>query len=290
MNKTSKRFKSTLLIVLAVMLVSVSFTGCGNATEESDISYMLYVVTVESKGGMPLKGIGVFVYKDAELTDLAYAAETDINGKISFDAEMSQGLYAVLKNVPNGYSANNVYPLDESKTIKLESKPYDNDSLFNTSYTSGSIMHDFSVVDYNGNEHKLSELLKTKKAVVLNFWFIGCGPCKMEFPYMQEAYMDYKNDIEIIALNPIDGTNEEIKMYASNLGLTFPMLSCDKAWTTAMRLTAFPTTVVIDRYGMVSLIHLGSITDKETFTKIFDYYISDDYKQSNVKLSNILNK
>lgn len=288
-NQLLKRFESIGLMILAAFLLAVSFAGCENSGEESDISYTQYSVTVSSKGGMPLKGIGVFIYKDSALNDLAYAAETDINGKISFDADDSQSLYAVLKNVPDGYIADESYAIDKSNVITLESKPYEIDSLSDVNYASGSIMHDFSVVDYNGNEHKLSELLKTKKAVVLNFWFMGCGPCKTEFPYMQEAYAEYKNDIEIIALNPVDGTNAEIEAYASELGLTFPMLSCDKGWTTALGLTAFPTTVVIDRYGMISLIHLGSITDKETFTKIFDYYISDDYKQSNVKLSNILN-
>ena len=41
--------------------------------------------------------------------------------------------------------------------------------------------------------------------------------------------------------------------------------------------------MVIDRYGTISLIHLGSITNKETFEEIFAHFVTEDYKQGVVE-------
>ena len=45
-------------------------------------------------------------------------------------------------------------------------------------FTTGQKMRPFSVTDINGNKFTLAEL--TGKVVVLNFWFINCGPCRQE--------------------------------------------------------------------------------------------------------------
>ena len=67
----------------------------------------------------------------------------------------------------------------------------DDEDLTNRIYELGDVVHDFEVTATNGTTYKLSELLKEKKAVILNFWFLNCGPCKMEFPFLEQAYEDY---------------------------------------------------------------------------------------------------
>ena len=81
------------------------------------------------------------------------------------------------------------------------------DELDGVTFKRGDVFADMSVTTPDGITYKISELLKEKKAVVINFWYLNCGPCKMEFPYMQEAYEKYKDDIEILAVNPYDGTD-----------------------------------------------------------------------------------
>ena len=105
----------------------------------------------------------------------------------------------------------------------------------------------------------------------------------MEFPYLQNAYEEFSDEIEVLALNPVDGTNEKINDFANQLELTIPMAVADIAWEKCMKLSAYPTTVVIDRYGMISMIHKGCITEEGVFEKIFEYYASDDYKQTTVR-------
>ena len=87
-------------------------------------------------------------------------------------------------------------------------------------------MRDFTVTTVDGEELTLSEILKEKQAVVLNFWYTGCGPCKNEFPLLQAAYEAYSDKIEVITMNPTDisqDTVEGIKASRDENGLTMPM-------------------------------------------------------------------
>lgn len=157
------------------------------------------------------------------------------------------------------------------------------DELEGVTFKLGDVFADITVTTPDGTTYKISELLKEKKAVVLNFWFINCGPCQMEFPYMQDAYEIYQDDIEILALNPCDGTNETVSQFQKKFELTFPMAVCDEDWQQRMAISGYPTTVVIDRYGIVSFKHAGMITTVEEFNKIFEFFTADDYEQTIIK-------
>ena len=157
------------------------------------------------------------------------------------------------------------------------------EELEGVTFERGDVFVDMTVTTSDGTTLKISEILKEKKAVVLNFWYINCGPCEMEFPYMQEAYDNYKEDIEIIALNPYDGTDETVAEYKKQHELTFPMAAVDEVWAQRMELTAYPTTVVIDREGIVSFVHTGMITETEEFNKLFEFFTAEDYEQTVIR-------
>ena len=147
----------------------------------------------------------------------------------------------------------------------------------------GDVMVDMTVTTPEGKTYKISEILKEKKAVVLNFWYINCGPCQMEFPYMQDAYETYQEDLEILALNPYDGTDETVADFQKKFELTFPMAAIEEKWAQHMGLHAYPTTVVIDRYGIVSFVHTGMITEVEEFNKLFGFFTAEDYEQTIIR-------
>ncbi len=68
-------------------------------------------------------------------------------------------------------------------------------------YDLGDKMDDFTVTLDDGKEYSLYSLLGEKKAVLINFWVSWCGPCKREFPFMEEVYHELQNDIAVIALS-----------------------------------------------------------------------------------------
>lgn len=160
--------------------------------------------------------------------------------------------------------------------------------LESSSYLSGDTMGDYTLTDVNGESHTFSEILKEKKAIVLNFWFINCGPCKLEFPYLVEAYENYKEDIEVLAINPVGESAEEIKAFAEDFSLTFPVIEGESGWQSAMHIEGYPTTVVIDKFGKIAFKHTGYLDSTESFEDIFEFFTSEDYTASVVKnLSNI---
>lgn len=275
---TNKIAGTVLTLMVTLILCLGMLAGCSSDSKTT------YTIKVMSEGEKSLSDIKVYVYKDNTQKNLVWAAETDEEGKISFEAEQSDSYVAVLQEVPEEYQAEDVYQIKEKQTeIKLESVLVDGSDLTNVTYELGDAIYDFSVTAVDGTEYKLSELLKEKKAVVLNFWYINCAPCKMEFLYLQEAYTQYKDDIEVIAINPVDGTNDSIATFAQDNGLTFPMAVGEPEWETCMELTAYPTTVVIDRYGTIGMIHKGMVTETEAFTKVFEFFTSDDYEQTTIK-------
>ena len=157
------------------------------------------------------------------------------------------------------------------------------DELEGVTFKRGDVFADMSVTTPDGTTYKISEILKEKKAVVINFWYINCGPCQMEFPYMQDAYETYQDKLEILAVNPYDGTDDTVADFQRRFELTFPMAVIEEEWSQYMGLQAYPTTVVIDRYGIISYVHVGMITEVEEFNKLFEFFTAEDYEQTIIK-------
>lgn len=274
--------KKVLSILSVALVICILFAGCNNA--DKNVEKVQYTIQLKTVGGLLLDDVLVKVYKDAELKSLQWGAETDRDGIIKFDAEPSQKYYAVIEEKLDGYKVESSYEINNQNTeISLETVLGDASDMSGVTYELGSVVHDFTVTATDGKEYKISDLLKTKKAVALNFWYINCQPCKMEFPYLQQAYIDYQDKIELLAINPYDGTDATVSAYAVENELTFPMSSEVADWANVLQITSFPTTVVIDRYGTICFIHKGAVTSKEEFTKVFEFFTADDYKQTLIR-------
>ncbi len=274
-----KRIIGTLLLV-PMLLCSVFLTGCDDGYHGNG-DPVEYKVSVKSEGGMPFEKIMLQVYEDPQMTELLWAGETDKEGKATFTAPATE-YFLSFKDAPEGYAAEEPYTVSEGDTNITLKAVIKEGGIDEVVFKRGSIIRDFAVT-VDGEEYRISSLLEEKKAVVLNFWFLNCGPCRSEFPHMQAAYEKYSDKIELLALNPYDGTESEVADFAKANALTFPMAKCGEEFATAFELTAYPTTVVVDRYGMIAMIEKGAIPDSETFEKIFRYFSADDYTQKIIR-------
>lgn len=95
---------------------------------------------------------------------------------------------------------------------------------------------------------------------------------------MQAAYETYQDKVGVIALDPMDGT-DAVKAFQDNMGLTFPMASCPTSWSSVFGIQGYPTTVVVDRYGMICLVESGALLTERLWTSLFDHFVADDYQQ-----------
>lgn len=265
-----------VVLVVAAILLAVLLGG--NGAPAADLTDC--TVEVKSVGGKALEGVGVYIYADEAKTDMVDYVKTDAEGIAAISAPVPAGSVIVLDKVPAGYVAEESYAVTAAETkIVLQIKLQEQMGQL----ALGDVMFDFTVTDTTGTEHTLSKLLETKKAVVLNLWYVNCQPCKAEFPYLIQAYSNYAEDIEVLAINPEGDSAEDIAAFVQEHGLTFPAVKGDAAWKDTIATLAYPTTVIIDRFGTVGLIHTGGIDSAKVFEDAFAYFVSDSYVQSTVE-------
>ena len=282
-----KKFKKTISVVL-VLVLALSMAACGggtgpdtatNPTAAPAVDTSPYRITVQTQGNMPLSGIGVYIYAGTDRSNMIEYGQTDKNGQVSFELAQRSDYCVVLSGVPKGYAAQESYPFNGSAALITLNSSLITGEPFPSSLKAGDVMYDFSVTTPDGTKLTLSEILAEKKLVLLNFWYVGCSWCVEEFPYMQQAYNEFSEDVAVIALNPTD-TDSAISLFQSQYGLSFPMAACPTAWTQTFGIQGYPTSVFIDRYGVISLIEEGAITSLRPFTHAFGHFTAEPYAQS----------
>ena len=153
----------------------------------------------------------------------------------------------------------------------------------------GDKMPDFTVSLTDGTTATLSEILKGKDLVVLNFFASWCGPCEREFPEMEEVYQANKDRMEILSVSAYpDDTMQIIADYKASHNLTFPMGLKGDALP-SLTIPGYPTTLLVDRNGMVGLVKVGAFMSKEDFESKVDYFLSADYSGTALKAEKAVN-
>ncbi|MBE6587163.1 MAG: TlpA family protein disulfide reductase [Ruminococcaceae bacterium] len=288
--------KKLLFIILACVLVlaiaagvlAVIFLGGDSPLagpgdkDKNNKDNFTYTVNLKTKGGMALSEIDVYIYEADDLKDLNTYAKTDSEGRVTFNLPENDKYAIVLIGVPDGYNVKESYAFKDNKAnIVLESSLITDKSINDAkSLGLGDVMYDFTLMDSTGKEVKLSEMMKGKDLVVLNFWFSTCSPCLSEFPVMNEVYEEYKENVDILAINPHPTDNaESVKAFHQQNGYSFKMAAAPNAWSALFGVSGYPTSVFVDRYGVICLVEVGAITSKRPFVSAFDHFVGDDYEQ-----------
>ncbi len=293
-----KHFCKMLSLFLAVLICLGALAGCLNTNPSGEDTTadttadtepnsgttdgkVEYTITVKSAGGMALSGIVVYVYTDETLDDVVNYTTTNADGVAKLSLKQSSSYVATLSGLPEGYAPDTYYPLTGAATaITVTSSVVNSTDHSSKSYKLGDVMRDFEVVDSDGNTIKLSELLKVKKMVLINFWYTTCSWCVKEFPYMNTAYEQYRDDIEIVALNHYNKDSEaDVKSFKETTPLSFPMAKDYTGMASAFNLQGYPTSVVVDRYGVICLIEAGGIVSETPFITMFEHFTAENYEQ-----------
>ena len=248
-------------------------------TQSGDSNAENYTVSVKTVGGRPIPNLTLFIYAD---DDLVSYTQTDENGIATVKLDKADNYTVELPaSSLAGYNVEERYALNESSIdIVLTSSVIPDSNLTGVTYKVGDIMRDFTVTLTDGSTFTLSEVLKEKKGVLINFWFSTCSPCISEFPYMNSAYEKFKDNIEVIALNNYPTDNEmSVKSFKDSMGLTFPVARDYSRLGQALGVNAYPTSIFVDRYGVICLIEAGAITSEKPFTAAFRHFSAEDYEQ-----------
>lgn len=69
-----------------------------------------------------------------------------------------------------------------------------------------------STIDITDKEFE-DRVLKSKKPVLVDFWAVWCGPCKMAGPVLDDLSEEYKDKLEVVKVN-VDENNESTQKYS----------------------------------------------------------------------------
>jgi peroxiredoxin len=110
-----------------------------------------------------------------------------------------------------------------------------------------------SLADYNG------------KPVLLNFWATWCTNCIQEMPYLEEVYAERPRDTLVMLAVDIGETPGKVQEFLQTNDIKIPIVM-DPQKTAAMQysIAALPTTILIDKDGIVRDIVIGAFPDKDT--------------------------
>jgi thiol-disulfide isomerase/thioredoxin len=110
-----------------------------------------------------------------------------------------------------------------------------------------SIFPDFQTTDIN-QIHLSSKTFKGKLLVV-NYWFLACGPCRAEMKDLNSIVDKYGgNAVNFISFTP--DKKKEI-LQAANLNFKYKIIPDQQPLIAALGIDMFPTHVVIDKSGKV---------------------------------------
>jgi peroxiredoxin len=107
------------------------------------------------------------------------------------------------------------------------------------------------------------------KVVVMNLWASWCPPCRAELPDLQRLWAaDSARGLVVVGVDQGESA-QRAQSFASSLGVRFPIwIDSEQAYGRAYAALGLPTTVIIDRRGVVARGFDGALTYAQMRTAV----------------------
>jgi len=97
------------------------------------------------------------------------------------------------------------------------------------------------------------------RIVIVNFWATWCPPCRFEIPSMQRAWNQVREEGIVLLAVHVGGNVDQVTNFTFDYDVDFPVVMVArseviKQWP----VLGLPTTVVVDREGLMVLRAIGS--------------------------------
>jgi thiol-disulfide isomerase/thioredoxin len=128
----------------------------------------------------------------------------------------------------------------------------------------GAPLPDITLTTLDGETIRLRDL--AGQTVVLNFWATWCVPCQREMPLLQQL-QDERADVRVITITDphLGQTERTIREFLARykLSLTVALAEENGPLFRLFEVVQIPTTVFVDREGIVRFRHLGELTEDD---------------------------
>jgi len=124
----------------------------------------------------------------------------------------------------------------------------------------GQILPPLSLEGLDGSPVKISP---SGKIIVLNFWATWCKAYREEMPGIEKFYQQNQKKVEFYAINSQDSRGEIIDFMTRSQYTMTVLLDKDGIVGEKFQVTAIPTTIIINKHGMIKYHKSGAITRTE---------------------------
>jgi cytochrome c biogenesis protein CcmG, thiol:disulfide interchange protein DsbE len=95
--------------------------------------------------------------------------------------------------------------------------------------------------------------------VVVNKWAAWCGPCRQEFPWLQQLSVKYGKNVAFLGVDSND-VSSDAKRFLKQLPVSYPSYEDPdlKIAASMNAVGAFPTTIFYDSRGKLVATHIGA--------------------------------
>ena len=121
----------------------------------------------------------------------------------------------------------------------------------------------FTLKSNSGKNVKLSEL--RGQVILLNFWASWCGPCRQEMPLLEKLHQRYSPlGFTVLGVN-VEEDPRKAKTLLKDISVSFPILfDTTNKVSKQYKVSAMPSTIMIDRDGNMRYLHKGYKPGDET--------------------------
>ena len=138
------------------------------------------------------------------------------------------------------------------RTKRMESYPLPRET---TNFKTGNKLPNFRFTDLKGTRYNLKEL--TGKVIVLNFWFINCGPCRQEIPDLNKLVLKYKDNPNVVFLAVALDSRADVKEFLKKTPFLYNIKENGSYLTESYGVKGYPTHVVLDQNAIIKFHTAG---------------------------------
>jgi thiol-disulfide isomerase/thioredoxin len=116
-------------------------------------------------------------------------------------------------------------------------------------FKTGELFPLFNIWDIDGQELNLRK--EKGKIIVMNFWFVNCGPCRREIPELNLIVDSFKKDTNVLFIAIALDKKEQILEYLEKQPFKYRIIDDGGIIAGPHNVTIYPTHLIIDQEGKV---------------------------------------
>lgn len=118
------------------------------------------------------------------------------------------------------------------------------------------------------------------RPTVVNVWWSGCPPCRVEQPELNAAAEELGDEVEFVGLNIRDASADQALAYVRSFEVPYPSVYSPDGkallpFSGTLTPRSIPSTVVLDDEGRIAATIMGRIPSEQTLVSVVEKVLDE---------------